>query len=434
MAPSIVSSLLIVRAFAPRVLSGVTTLICSGAFWFAALGEGFRNPPSGSFGLGRAGGRFAHVDDASAVIHNPANLTDLTESEVQFTPSIIHASVDYSNAAGGLETSRNPWKFLPNFFAAMPVGKTAGRWAFGVGLTTPYGLSSEWNPDGGLRYATAHYAELITLSASPALAYKVTDTLRVGVAANLYWSQVQFRQFYPWALLTQNPAQPEGMAALKGDGTGLGATLGISWDIAKGHRLALSYRSMADIDYSGDFHVSNFPAVAGALGFSDHSTFQTEIGFPNILGVGYGIRLSDRARLEFSGEWVEFSRFDSLPLDIAANNPLLPSRVVAEEWRNTFTAGLAGDWAFAHGWSWRGGYQYYQTPVPDRTLTPVIPDSNQHVLTTGVSYRFGKHRLDLSYGKVFYLTHDVSPQDNPAFPGRYEFDVHLFSAAYSFLF
>ena len=402
----------------------------------SAVGEGFRNPPVGGFGLGRAGGRFAHVEDASAVAHNPANLVDLRESEVDFAPTMIYASVDYASAGGvgGVERSQHPWNFFPNVFAAIPNQGPGGRWAFGVGLTTPYGVSSEWNPQGGLHYSTAHFAELITLSASPAVAYKVSESVQVGVAANLYWSQIQFRQFYPWALLTQNPAQPEGLAALKGDGTGVGVTVGASWDLAEGHRLALSYRSMTDIDYSGDFHVSHFPTEAGALGFSDHSPFKTQVGFPNIVGVGYGIRLGHRARLELSGEWVEFSRFDAPPLDIGVNNALLPSRIVAEEWRNTFTAGLAGDWDLGDGWSWRAGYQYYETPVPDRTFSPVIPDSNQHALTTGFSYRCGKHRFEVSYGKIFYETRTISPLDNAIFGGRYEFDVHLISAGYSFLF
>ena len=39
-----------------------------------AYSEGFRNPPPGTFNLGRAGGRIAQVDDSSAVQQNPANL------------------------------------------------------------------------------------------------------------------------------------------------------------------------------------------------------------------------------------------------------------------------------------------------------------------------------------------------------------------------
>src|SRR5688500_17096079 len=52
----------------------------------AAYSEGFRNPPPGAFNLGRAGGRIAHIDDSSAVHHNPANLVDIATSELNLSP------------------------------------------------------------------------------------------------------------------------------------------------------------------------------------------------------------------------------------------------------------------------------------------------------------------------------------------------------------
>ena len=397
------------------------------------LSEGFRNPPAGGFGLGRAGGRFAQIDDASAVVHNPANLVDLESAEAQLAPNWVYASVEYSPASGApVERSQNPWKFLPNVFGSFPIEK--GRWAAGIGLTTPYGVSSEWNPQGDLHYKTAHLAELMTLDASPVVSYRINDHLQIGAGVDIYWSQVRFKQFYPWAALTRNPADPEGLTEFKADGTGIGAHAGITWNVTESQRLALTYRSAARVGAEGDFKISNLPAVASALGFSDRSDFATQVDFPNILGLGYGIRVTPQFRLEADVEWVEFSRLSAFPLNIGANNALLPSAELRQDWKNTFTAGFGGDYAFADNWSLRGGYQYYESPVPDATLSPVIPDSNQHVITTGIAYRFGHHRLEFSYAKVFYLDMTLSPALSPAFAGNYTFDVHLFSAGYSFSF
>src|SRR5579871_1317813 len=66
----------------------------------SAVAEGFRNPPPGTFDLGRAGGRIAQVDDSSAVQNNPANLVDLASPEFQFTPSIVYIGVDYTSPSG----------------------------------------------------------------------------------------------------------------------------------------------------------------------------------------------------------------------------------------------------------------------------------------------------------------------------------------------
>src|SRR5580692_6111614 len=88
--------------------SNMESLVNRG-LWLVALtlvfvvttkGEGFRNPPPGTFDLGRAGGRIAQVDDSSAVQQNPANLTDLTNTELQVTPSIVYIGVDFKSAGG----------------------------------------------------------------------------------------------------------------------------------------------------------------------------------------------------------------------------------------------------------------------------------------------------------------------------------------------
>src|SRR5579872_7044334 len=82
-----------------------------------ANAEGFRNSPPGAFDLGRAGGRFAQVDDSSAVQQNPANLVDLTNAEVQITPTVVYIHADFRSPGGQTASTINPWKFLPNVFA-----------------------------------------------------------------------------------------------------------------------------------------------------------------------------------------------------------------------------------------------------------------------------------------------------------------------------
>ena len=72
--------------------------------------EGLRNPPPGTFNLGRAGGRIAQVDDSSAIAQNPANLVNLTNVDLQFTPSIVYIKVDYKSSANGdTASTKNPW-------------------------------------------------------------------------------------------------------------------------------------------------------------------------------------------------------------------------------------------------------------------------------------------------------------------------------------
>ena len=105
-----------------------------------ATAEGFRNPPPGTFNLGRAGGRIAQIDDSSAVHQNPANLIKLTSAEAQLTPSVVYIDADFHSPSNQKGDTKDPWKLLPNVFSASPVKD--GKFAFDLDVTAPYGLNN----------------------------------------------------------------------------------------------------------------------------------------------------------------------------------------------------------------------------------------------------------------------------------------------------
>lgn len=411
-------------------------------------GEGFRNSPPGAFSLGRAGGRIAHIDDSSAVQQNPANLMDLANAEVQFTPSIIYMSADFKSPSGEKADTKEPWNILPNLFASAPL--MDGKMAVGLGVTVPYGIGSEWDtdssafapatlttPPGVLRYTSTYYAELKTININPTVAFRLNDKITIGGGLNAMWSEVTLKQYYPWAIFPGSTGlEPDGNMKADGDGWGWGGNVGITLQLTERQRIAVTYRSQMDVDYSGDFHINNVTPTAAFVGATSSSDFDTKVKFPNILAVGYGIQLTDKIRLESNVEWIQFSRFKTLNIDAGNNNVILPasSQSVAQDWKDTFTVGIGGDWRFADHWVLRGGFQYYDSPVPDSTFSPTIPDANQYVLTVGVGYK-GKHNsFEVAYGLDFYDQRNIKNNQNPAFNGKYDITVHLFSAAYRYEF
>lgn len=421
----------------------VSRLLCS-SIWFsiAVLGitlanaEGFRNPPPGTFDLGRAGGRTAQVDDASAVQQNPANLVDLTNREFQFTPSVVYIHIDFRSPSGETASTEKPWKLLPNVFASLPL--CDGKLALGFGLTVPYGLANQWNrnsaafsaPAGVWRYQAPYLASLATYNANPTIAFKVNDHLSLGAGLDVMYSQVELNQLYPWFLVTGNPASPDGHAVVKADGIGAGANFAATIHVTPHQRLALTLRTPIRVDYDGHFSMDNVPG--GGLPIRDH--FKTSITFPTIIGGGYGVDITDKIRVEADAEWIEFSDFESLRLNSAAAQSLGFPAKIREDWHDTFTAGIGGDWKFAENWVLRTSYQYYESPIPDSTFSPTIPDANQNVLTFGIGYNHGHHSLEGAYGLDFYDDRNIKNDQNPAFNGKYNITVHLFSFAYRYSF
>ena len=388
--------------------------------------EGFRNPPPGTFDLGRAGGRIAQVDDSSAVQQNPANLVDLTNVEAQLTPTIVYISSSFTSPSGQSASTKSPWKLLPNFFASMPLKND--RFAVGLGITVPYGLANEWNqnssafaqPTGAFTYTAPYFSQLITINFNPTISMKLGDKLQVGAGLDVMWSQLEFKQLL-------SPFVPNLEAQAEGTGVGAGGNLGVTWNVTDRQRLAVTYRSPITINYSGTTAFNNSGGVPS-------TSFGSQIKFPTIVSVGYGIQVNDAIRLESDMEWIQFSRFQNLPVNIGANALAVPSQNVPENWRDTFTAGFGGDWKFSDNWVLRGGYQFYQSPVPDSTFSPTIPDADQNVVTVGIGWK-GKHSsLEAAYGLDFYNARNITTDQNPAFDGRYTFNVHLISLAYRYSF
>lgn len=433
---------LVLQAQKPGIINHPVkaAIIISCLLAFSIGAEGFRNPPPGSFGLGRAGGRIAHIADASAVAHNPANLVLLESPELQAAPTFIHLQADYRDSAGLTARTREPWKVLPHFFYAMPMDNS--KWAWGLGITVPYGLSIIYPRDTKLRYLAPYYNELKTINFNPSVAMRLSDKLSAGVGLDIFYSELRLRQFYPWAVWAPGlgglPTDPDAELRLKGTGAGVGANLGLTWEPVKGHRLALAVRSPVTVSYDGHLDLSAVSAAGAAAGITPRSRARTHINYPTLVSAGYGIELSPKLRLEADFEWLQFSRFKSLNLDLGNNellfNALGQNTAFRENWRNTWTLGVAGDWKLNDHWSLLFGYQFYQSPVPDATLSPSIPDANQNALTAGVIWKNRRHSVAFSYGAIFYDTRHIGNNQNPALNGRWGMMVHIFSLGYTYRF
>jgi long-chain fatty acid transport protein len=394
----------------------------------SVMGEGFRDATIGTFGLGQSGGRIAQVDDASAVQHNPANLTSLTNTEAQFAPSVIYINVNYQSPLGQSASTIHPWKGLPDLFLAVPL--INDRLVAGLGLTMPYGLANQWKSSssafaqgqspGVFTYLAPSYSELLTVNCNPSLAIKLTDRLSLGAGLDVMWSDLEFKQFL-------SPQVPNFQAVAEGDGVGVGGNLGLTWHFTDRQQLALTYRSTMTINYSGSTEFQNGPPVPS-------TSFGSQISYPDIVSLGYGLNLSDTVRVESDVEWLNWSQVQSLPVTIGPNALGIPSQNIPEKWHNTFTAGLGASWHFSDHWVLRGGYQYFESPVPDSTFSPTIPDANQNVITIGIGWH-GKHNsLEASYGLDLYNDRHISNDQVPALNGNYSINAHLISLAYRYSF
>jgi long-chain fatty acid transport protein len=385
--------------------------------------------------MGRVGGKIVQVDDASAVEHNPANLAEIKEAQVLGSVTVIDTWTDF-HAPQGSASTEDSWKFLPNLFVALP--SSNHNFTAGLGITTPFGQSTVWDKDGAFRYLAPYSAELTVINVNPSIATKLSDQVSVAVGLDVYLSRLDIKQVLPWSLLTGG-ALPDGTAHLQGEGAGVGGNAAVTYRPTKAQAFALTYRSPVKVDYDGDAEFSG----AQAMGMSPSSDFESSIEFPTIVGLGYGLELTDTIRVELDVEWIEFSRYEALSLDAGASNPLLNGpatpnprapAVIRQNWKDTWTFGAGADWKATESVTLRAGYIFLQSPVPEETLAPTLPDADRHIISLGVGLHRGANRLDVAYGYSLIPDRDVDQNQNPAYCGTYETISHLMSVSYGRIF
>lgn len=412
-----------------RIVASVLFLSCVGDL----AAEGFRNAAPGAYALGQSGGRFAFIDDATAVTENPANLVDFDEYEVLLAPAFVYITNEVTYENGSKAKTDEPLKFLPNAYAVIP--SSIENLAFGIGISVPFGLGAEWEqtgafaPGGVLRYTAPYSNELLTVRINPTVAYRLRENLSVAAGLNFMYSRLRIKQYFP-ALSTPGPAgvplvSAETVAEADMDGWGFGANFAVTWDVTEKDRLVATWRSQIPVNYSGDGSLGNLTPQAESLGFSENGSAATEITFPQILGLGYGRVLTEKLRAEVQFEWVGFSSFDELNLDFANNTALFGgNNVIPEDWEDSYTIGASLRYDLEDGYRIHGSYQFFKSPIPDSTLSTTIPDADQNAFTIGLTKRWEVWYAGIGYSYVIYEDRTTTVA---GVPGEMKNDLNLFS-------
>src|SRR5436853_1458255 len=141
----------------------------------------------GVSGLGSAyAGAAAAAEDATTVWWNPAGMARLGSGKhFAIAGSIIAPSTKFSDsgsaAAGGRPLGGNggdagSTAFVPSMFFAMQYDP---RWNFGVGVSVPFGLKTEYESTWIGRFQGIS-SKVETLNINPSVSYKFSDAASVG--------------------------------------------------------------------------------------------------------------------------------------------------------------------------------------------------------------------------------------------------------------
>lgn len=408
----------------------------------AAPGAGFSIFEQGAKGMGLAGAFTAQADDPSAMFHNAGGLA--FQNRRAFMVGFTYIGSESSSFRGAnpfpgsaARANLEPLGEYPvHAYFVQPIND---RLTFGMGLYTPFGLTTEWkNPSQFAGRYLSTKAALRTFDFNPTLAVKLGESFGVGFGAIARFSDVELQRFVPQVFPFTGRVVDVARVHLESDlDRGYGWNVGLLHKVNNSFSWGLAYRSEVDIEYAGDARFTQIPtgspqfdaAVAQLLPFAGAVPVETAVDFPDQASFGVALALNASMVLELDANWIGWSSFEEIRLTFPRQPAL--SSVVREEWEdaNHYRVGLR--WRVSPTAEWRFGYVYDETPQPEQAVGPLLPDADRNGYTIGYGHAGAKMNLDLAFMYLPFDEREVTvSRDN--FFGTYESTAYLFAATLSF--
>ena len=377
-----------------RSCSWLVTATCVFCISSSGFSNGFKIlEVQGARAAAQADAFVAQADDPSSIAYNPAGLTQLEGTNITMGVSIVTGDTERTSASGVKEEFEKIWHYVPNFFISSDINTENIR--VGLGVTAPFGMSSEWSDTGFARYVCT-YSELQLINVNPTFAYKVNSELSLGCGVDNYISSAKLKSKADYGLLFGFPGTMDGTNELTGDGSGWGYNLGALYRPYEKHSFGLAYRSPVKVKYEGELNMTGIPALL-VPATSLKSDAETSINFPASLVAGYAFRPVQKIKIEYNLDWTLWNTLEELKID--AKNPVAPflgDSVSKYDYQNTLAHKLGIEYSLKKNIKLRGGYTLNQNATPEKTFRPSLADADQHHIGLGAGFEFKKFTVDIA--------------------------------------
>jgi long-chain fatty acid transport protein len=400
-----------------------------------ALASGFALREQGAVGLGNAfAGATAAGEDISYMFYNPASLARHSGNQTVGVVSYVMPNMSFENAqartalgtpiAGGNGgDDATPDVVVPAAYAMWDV---APDWKIGLGLNVPFGLETEYNDGWAGRYHAIR-SRLRTISVAPTVAWRVTDVISIGASLQIEYVDALLTNAIDFGTLGAIaripgavPARQDGFADLEGDDIGVGFALGLLAEPWQGTRFGIGYRSHIEREITGDARFDLDRAgigarLASATGAFTDTGLEADMTTPESVSVGAYHDINDKWSVMGEVAWTHWSRFKELR--IGFDNPAQPDNVTEQDWHDTIFVAAGATFRPSRHWSLRAGIAFDQSPVPNRTRGPRIPDNDRFWVSFGLTYAPSAN-LEFGFGYTHIFLSDSTSQLLATAPGN----------------
>lgn len=145
---------------------------------------------------GRGGTALATFDNPSLMMNNPAGLAFLKNAQADISISLMAPTVHYKNSINNTDGKSNIFPLGCISYAAKPTG----NFTWGAGIFTQGGMGADFNlnhalyvNNSGAYVQQPYHSKFAVMQGGGSVAYKLSNTLSVGVTADLIYGQVEFK-------------------------------------------------------------------------------------------------------------------------------------------------------------------------------------------------------------------------------------------------
>ncbi len=431
-----------------------------------AFGEGFRILDQSASATAQGGAFAAQADDPSAVHYNPAAITDLPGLQMTAGTLLVNGGIDFRPSSGPAIEGDFGGTFANPPPSSFFVSARLGDWlspsfdslTLGLGVYSPFGNITRYPRTSGL-------APILTRAASPILdvtttvAFRAHPMVALGAGLDVYTfsdlfgeGHVEVQQTAADLARAGFPFAPDDDIELNGRDTALGYHAGLLLTPVRNEQeqplvnVALVYRSRATLNLRGQFLNRSRGFALGA---------KADLPLPQVVTAGLAVwPIRDTRRewkLEVDVDYADWTSFDHLDVTLS-NGAVLPN---PRNWQRSYVVMAGTEYTFIRPAllpSWeiaiRGGYVFADSPVPERTFNPDVPDSNSHSYSAGIGVlcRRGGTFLgvipcgtsqegfspaaigfDVAYQGIFYQSRRISNNQDPRVRGVWDTTIHVVS-------
>lgn len=427
------------------IVLALTTLFAAGN----VLAAGFAIYEQGTTGLGNAfAGAAAVAEDPTTIFWNPAGMTYLEGSRTAASGSVIVPRSDFtdmgSNIGGGPMGGGIPIlgsnggdggvaAFVGAFYYSHQMSDDV--W-FGFGLSAPFGLVTDYDPAWVGRYHAIH-SELLTINANPSMAFRVSESLSIGVGLSIQYAYASLSS----AICPPNPAggllctvdpsgSLDGFLTFDGSSFGFGGNVGVLWEPMQGTRIGVHYRSQIEQDIGGSGAIATLPTMGGPITVTGGAS--STLTLPDSVAISAFHQLTPDIALLADATWMQWSDVPAIVINLSVPG-LPPTSTTTLMWDDTWRFSGGAIWQAMDDLLLRIGYAYDESPVPSAAFrTPRVPDNDRHWATIGATYTVQPGvDLSLSYAHLFVPDTPIANDDPSGAPiflvGEFESGVDIVS-------